>query len=427
MKILIKNGNTVTAKGIKKADILINNGIIEKIASKIDVKVDQEIDAKNKCVIPGLIDLHVHFRTPGREDKEDLISGSKAAAKGGFTTVFCMPNTEPCLDTQGSIKWIRDESDKIGVVDIFPVGAITQKREGKKLTEMGAMQEAGCFAVSDDGSSVEDSALFRRALEYAKMFNLVVIAHCEDSSLSSGGAVRESFISSKYGISSVPDIAESIRVARDISLAIYAKSRLHIAHVSSKKSLEIIKQAKKETDLITCETAPHYLSFTVDDVEKNNFDSKFKVNPPLGEKKDKEALYKAIQDGTIDCIATDHAPHTVAEKENSFEKAPFGMIGLEMAFSSMYTNLVEKGIISLEKLVELLSTNPAKCMGMKDRGKIEEKLKADIAIVDLEKSWQVKEENIVSKSKNTPFMGQTLKAVTVLTIQNGKVVYNSNK
>jgi len=310
MKILIKGAKVVNNDDIFDADILINNGKIIKVEKSISGRADKEIDACGKHVFPGFIDIHTHLRTPGREDEEDFLSGSKAAAHGGFTAVCCMPNTTPCVDNEGLIRWVIEESKKIGLIDIYPIGAITKNRKGEELSEYGAMAKAGCLALSDDGDSVENGSLLRKALEYAKMFNLLIISHCEDKSLSAGGFIRESFISSKYGMRPVSDISESAIVYRDIALARYVDARLHLAHISSKKSIEIISEAKKTFSKLSCETAPHYFTLTVEDIEKSKFHGNFRVNPPLGEKHDLEAIRKALKEGTIDCIATDHAPHS---------------------------------------------------------------------------------------------------------------------
>ncbi len=422
MKILLKNGKIVNFDESFSADILVEDSKIIRIAKDIKEKVDTVINAEGKCIFPGFIDMHTHLRTPGREDEEDLLSGSLAAAKGGFTTIFCMPNTTPAIDNYGLAEWIVKESEKIGIVDIYPVGAITLERTGKELTEFGALKKAGCLCLSDDGNSVKDTCLLRRALEYAKMFDILIISHCEDPTLS-GGAMREGFISSKYGIRGVPCISESIVVFRDIELAKYLDTRIHIAHVSSKRSVEILRRAKREGIKVSCETAPHYFILTVEDVEKNKFHSNFKVNPPLGEKEDVEEIRKALKEGVIDCIATDHAPHTKGEKELSFEEAPFGFIGLEFAFSLTYTYLVKEGILSLKDIARLMSYNPAKILGLEGKGYIEEGAYADLTIVDLDRNWYVTEENIVSKSKNTPFIGYELEGLIIYTIHKGKIVY----
>ena len=425
MKLLIKNASLVNADEIVEANLLIENGKISDIGKEIK-GADKEIDAKGQYVFPGFIDLHTHLRTPGREDEEDLLSGSTAAAKGGFTTIFCMPNTDPAIDNEGLAKWICEESRNIGLIDIYPVGAITMNRAGKELTEFGALKRAGCLALSDDGFPVDDTLILRRAYEYAKMFDLLIISHCEDSQLSRQGNMRESFISSKYGIAGIPDIAESLIVARDIELAKYLDARIHLAHISCARSLDIIKRAKKEGVKVTAETCPHYFTLTIDDIEQKGFPGNLKVNPPLGDKKDIVAIKKALGDGTIDCIATDHAPHSLAEKELPFEIAPFGFIGLELAFS--LTNLlVKEKILDLKDLTNKLSTQPAAIVGLDKYGKIALGYVADLVITDLEGKWKVEKENIVSKSKNTPFLGQELEGTIEHTIKKGKVIYSRHK
>ena len=425
MKILIKGASIVNHNEILERDILIQNSRIIRIEKGIKEKVDKEIDAKDKFVFPAFVDLHTHLRTPGREDEEDLLSGSKAAVKGGFSKIFYMPNTCPCIDNEGLVKWIIEEAEKISLVEVYPVGAITKNREGRILTEFGALKKADCLALSDDGNSISDALILKRALEYAKMFNLLIISHCEEKSLSEG-AIRESFISSKYGISAIPDIAESLMVKRDIEIAHYVEARIHLAHISTKKSIEIIREAKQKNYNLSCETAPHYFILTVEDIEKRNFDSSLKVNPPLGEREDLEEIKQALKEGIIDCIATDHAPHSVAEKELPFEDAPVGFIGLELAFSLTYSYLVKEGVIDLKGLAEKLSFNPAKIAGFKECGEIKEGFFADMVIVDLNKKWKVTQETLVSKSKNTPFLGYELEGVIEYTLRKGKIVYKSN-
>lgn len=423
MKILIREGRIVNFDAIQNADILIHNSRIIKIG-RVEEKADKEINARGKVILPGLIDMHTHLRTPGWEDREDLTTGSLAAAKGGFTTIFCMPNTSPALDNEGYLKWIIKEAERIGIVDIYPVGAITKSREGKELTEFGILKKAGCLCLSDDGDPLEDVSLLRKALEYARMFNLLIISHCEEKKLSYAGSMTESLISSKYGMEGIPSISESIGVFRDLELARYLKVKIHLAHISTKRSLEIIKKAKEEGVRVTCETAPHYFILKVEDLEKNNFHANFKVNPPLGEEEDIEAVKEAIKEGVIDCIATDHAPHSIAEKELPFTKAPFGFIGLEFAFALSYTYLVKRKIIDLKGLVEKMSYRPANILGLKDKGYIKEGAFADLAIVDLNQTWEVNKKDIVSKSKNTPFIDYTLRGLVEYTFHKGKIVYD---
>lgn len=423
MRILIKKAQIVNSDKIIEADLLIESGNITKIAKNISGGADQEINARGKYVFPGFIDLHSHLRTPGREDEEDLVSGSAAAAKGGFTTIFCMPNTHPPIDNEGLARWVVEESRRLNFIDIYPVGAITKNRAGEELTEFAALKKAGCLTLSDDGDSIASSLILRRAYEYAKMFNLLVISHCEDKQLTNNGNMRESLVSSKYGISGVPDIAESLVVARDIELAKYLDARIHLAHISSAKSIEIIKRAKKEGVKVTAETCPHYFVLTVDDIEKRNFSGNFKVNPPFGDNEDRKAIQKALAQGVIDCIATDHAPHSLDEKELPFEAAPPGVIGLELAFSLANTYLVKEKIIDLKGIADKLSAQPAAIAGLAGYGRVTLGVPADLVIADLGKTWKVEEKNIVSKSKNTPFLGQELTGVIESTIKKGKIVY----
>lgn len=424
MKLLIKNATIVNPDKIFEADILLNNSKIVKVAKDINEEADKKIDVKGKYVFPGFIDLHTHLRTPGREDEEDFVSGSRAAAHGGFTKIFCMPNTTPPIDNEGLAKWIIEESQKIGIVDIYPVGAITKNREGKELSEFGGLKSVGCLSVSDDGACLPDALILRRALEYAKMIDVLVVEHCEDVKLSGKGAMRECFISSEYGVSAIPDISESLIVARDVEMAKYLDTRIHLAHISTAKSIEIIRKAKKDGVKVTCETCPHYFSLTVEDIEDNSFDANFKVNPPLGDKADVEAVKQALADGTIDCIATDHAPHSLAEKELPFEDAPFGFIGLELAFSLAYMNLVKTGRMDLKELSKKLSYGPASVVHLKNSGKIEEGFEASLCVIDLSACWQVTKDTLVSKSKNTPFMGKQMEGKVIYTVHKSNIVYS---
>ncbi len=423
MRILIKEAQIVNYDKIIEADLLIENSKITRIAKNISGKADKEIDAKGKYVFPGFIDLHTHLRAPGREDEEDLESGSLAAAKGGFTTIFCMPNTNPPIDNEGLARWIIEESRRIGLIDIYPIGAITKGRAGCELTEFAALKRSGCLALSDDGDSVANSLVLRRAYEYAKMYDLLLISHCEDKQLADNGSMRESFISSKYGIAGIPDIAESLVVARNITLAKYLDARIHLAHISSAKSVEIIKRAKKEGVKVTAETCPHYFSLTIKDIEEQDFPGNLKVNPPLGDQRDLKAIRKALAEGVIDCIATDHAPHSPAEKELPFEAAPFGFIGLELAFSLTNTYLVKEKVFDLKEMANKLSKRPAAIAGLDKCGEITQGYPADLVIVDLSRKWKVEEKNIVSKSKNTPFLGRELEGAIEYTLKKGKVVY----
>jgi len=427
VSLLIKNAQIVNATGIAHGDILIEGGTIVKITKNIKARdADKIFDAQNKHVLPGLIDMHTHLRSPGREDEETIESGSHAAAKGGVTTLLCMPNTELPLDTQQRVSWVRETALSIGVADVYPVGCITKERKGKELTEFGHLKEAGAIALSDDGSPVENSLVLRRAMEFASAYNLLIISHCEDLSLATGGILREGKTSSILGLQGIPAIAESIIVAREIELARYLNTRIHLAHISCKRSVDLIRRAKRDGVKVTSETCPHYFSLTVEAWEER-YNALLKVNPPLPEKEDIAAIKKALDEGTIDVIASDHAPHTKEEKSADLSEAPFGMIGLELLFPLSYTFLVEKGKFSLRELVKLLCAHPAQVLGFTDRGSIKEGKRADLTVVDPQASFVVRENEIASLSKNTPFLGTELKGKVLATIFGGKIVYNSFK
>lgn len=407
MSILIKGGYIVDPGNRREghSDILIEKGKIVSIDKELKVSADKLIDARNKFIFPGLIDMHCHLREPGREDEETLLSGARAGIKGGFTALCCMPNTEPAIDNQGVVEYIYTESRKINLIDIYPVGAITKRREGKELTEIGSLKKAGVVAISDDGNCVMDSEIMRRAMEYSKMFDLLIISHCEDKNLSQDGLVNEGYVSSLLGLKGIPREAEIIMVARDIELARLTKSRLHIAHVSCKESVALVRKAKQEGIKVTCETCPHYFSLTEENVL--GYNTNCKVNPPLRTAKDIEAIKEGLKDGTIDVIATDHAPHADFEKDVEFDRASFGIIGLETALGIALKELIETKTISISQLVEKMSVMPAKILGL-NKGRLSIGEDADLIILDLNKSWVVEKEKIISKSKNSPYLNWTL-------------------
>ena len=423
MSLLIKNAMIVNSsnKSSSEQDILIEKGAIVKIGKSIKSDGSKVIDAKGKYVLPGLIDLHVHLREPGREDKETIESGSKAAAKGGFTTVVCMPNTSPVIDNCMIVEAISKESKRLGLINIIPAGAITKGQKGEELTDMFELKKAGCLAVTEDGNSVSNSRVMRFAMEYAKMVGLVVMDHCQDHDLLGDGVVNEGDVSTELGLKGDPGISETIVVARDIELARYLDSSIHLQHISLARSVDLIRTAKKEGIKVTAEVCPHHFSLTEEAVRL--FDTSAKVNPPLRAKEDVAAIKKAIKDGTIDCIATDHAPHTYEDKEADFDHAPFGMIGLETAVGLVVTELVSQKVISWPQMVEKMSTVPACILGLENKGKVEEGADADIVIIDPDAEWEFKKEEIVSKSKNSPFIGRKLIGLVETTICGGKVVY----
>lgn len=423
MSLLIKNAKIVNADKIftQLQDILIDKGTIVKTGRDIPANGAKVIDAAGKLIMPGLIDMHIHLREPGREDKETIETGSKAAAKGGFTTVLCMPNTTPVIDNAMIVEAILKEAKRVGLVNVIPVGAITRGQNGEELTDMFELKQAGCMAFSDDGKTVGNSRLMRLAMEYAKMTGLFLIEHCQDPALWNKGVMNEGDVSTMLGLKGDPGISETIIVGRDIELALYLKARIHMAHMSLKRSVELIRFAKSQGIQVTAEACPHH--FTLTDEAVKTFDTNTKVNPPLRTREDVDAIKQGLKDGTIDCIVTDHAPHTAEEKEMDYDHAPYGMIGLETAVGLTITELVEKGILSWTQMADRMSAAPARIVGLNNKGTIKEGADADITIIDPEKVWEVRKEDIVSKSKNSPFIGRKLQGAVVATIYGGKVTY----
>jgi len=423
MGLLIKNAIIVNADkmGDKPQDILCEGGKITKITSGIPSGSHEIIDATGKKVLPGLIDMHTHLRQPGYEDKETIETGSRAAVKGGFTSIMCMPNTNPVIDNAMVVEFIIREAMRVGLCNVYPVGAITKGQQDGELTDMAELKTAGCLAFSDDGKSVLNSRLFRLALEYAKMLDVLLIEHCQDPLLSAGGVMNEGVVSTRIGLKGDPGIAETVTVARDIEIARYLNARVHLAHMSLKRSCELIRFAKSQGILVTAEACPHH--FTLTDEACACFDTSTKVNPPLRSQEDVEAIKQAIADGTIDCIVTDHAPHTKEDKEVGFDGAPFGLIGLETSLGLVMTELVHAGFIDLPKMVDKMSSAPARIVGLANKGAIKGGFDADITIIDPDREWTVTEEGFVSKSKNSPFIGRTLKGRVEHTICGGKLVY----
>ncbi len=424
MKLLIKDGIVLDpSKNLhQQLDILIENSKIVKIAKKI-VSKDKilTINAKNYIVCPGLIDIHTHLREPGNEEEETIATGTKSAAAGGFTTIFCMPNTNPPIDNQATVELVMLKAKNEGIINVLPVGCVTKQRKGEELTEIGELKNAGVVAISDDGSPVKNSKIMRRALEYTKMFDLVIISHCEDTDLSKNGTVNEGKVSTLLGLRGIPKQAEEIMVIRDIILASLTQSKLHITHVSTKGSIDFIRQAKKNGINITCDVTPHHFVLTEDKLLEHPYDTNLKMNPPLRTQEDVDAIIDAIKDDVIDCIASDHAPHTIEEKSKEFDSAPFGIIGLETVLPLCITYLYHKHKLPLIKIIEKLTTNPAKIFGLKTKGKLEVGFDADITIFSLDEEFVVK--NFYSKSTNSPFIGWKLKGKIKYTICNGKIVF----
>src|SRR6266567_3906340 len=421
MNLLIKGGRVIDpSQGIDDTlDILVAEGKIKEVGKGLKAAGAETVDAKGMLVVPGLIDMHVHLRDPGLEYKEDIASGTRAAAAGGFTSIACMPNSKPVNDNKTVTAYILDKARTEGAVNVFPIGAITQGSKGEALAEMGELKEAGCVAVSDDGHPVANAELMRRALEYARGMGIMVISHAEEKALVGDGVMNEGFTSTELGLKGIPRVAEDIATARDIFLAEYTASPVHIAHVSTEGSVRIVREAKARGVKVTCETAPHYFSLTDDAVR--GYDTNAKMNPPLREAADVDAIKAGLADGTIDAIATDHAPHHLDEKESEFNLALNGIIGLETSLS-LSLKLVEEGVLDLGTLIGKMSCNPAKILGI-ERGTLNVGAAADITVIDPDREWVVTEEGLASKSKNSPWLGEKMKGCAAYTIVCGKIVF----
>ncbi len=419
MNYLIKNGRVIDpANSVDDfLDVLISDGKIARVAKKIDDAAAEVIDAKGKIAAPGFVDMHVHLREPGREDEETVRAGTRAAVKGGFTTIVCMPNTEPAIDNPEIIRALKEIIKKDALAEVLITGAITVNRDGEKITDFKAMKKEGAVAVSDDGSPVDREKVMLDALEEAKKSRLLLISHCEDRTISGRGVINQGFISTKMGLRGMPKRSEYERIERDIELAAKASSAIHIAHVSCKESVDIIRKAKKKGVNVTAETAPHYFALTEECCV--TYDTNTKMNPPLRAKEDAAAVKEGLRDGTIDAIATDHAPHTDSEKDVEFDFAPFGIIGLETALSLAIMELIDKKVLSWPELICKMSVNPSKILGI-DRGALKEKSAANIVIIDPEEKYVYKKESRKSKSGNSPFVGWELKGRARYVLIGGK-------
>lgn len=419
MSILIKNIRAIDPrhKLDKEVDVLIEKGKIAKIGTNISAEAKERIDGKGLCLLPGLIDLHVHFREPGFELKETVETGSKAALHGGFVAAVTMPNTKPACDNRDVVEGIVKRAKEAGF-QVFPCGTLTKGREGKEISEMSDLKDGGCVAVSDDGNAIENSLVSRRAMEYASMLGLLVISHSEEEALSKHGVMNESAVSTRLGLKGIPREAEDIAVFRDIEIATLAGARIHIAHISTKGAVELVKNAKKKGLPVTCEVTPHHFALTEDAVE--NYDTNFKMNPPLRTKEDVEAMKEGLKDRTIDIISTDHAPHMEEEKSGEFIKAPFGVVGLETSLGVALTELYQTKVLDLNGVIEKMAAGPAEILGLKNFNEIKEGSEANLTIVDLEKEWIVDTKEFKSKGKNTCFKGRKLKGKAVGTVCRGK-------
>lgn len=425
MTILIKNGRLINpSENLDKVmDIFVEDGIIKEKAESIEKQADTVIDAAGCYVMPGLIDLHVHFRDPGLTYKEDIETGSKAAAKGGFTTVCCMPNTKPVVDNVETVKYIIEKGEKTGLTNVLPVGAVTKNMAGVEITDVEELKKAGICAISEDGKSVMNSGVYRKAMKNAAKANVPVLAHCEDINLVEGGVINLGDKSSELGVKGISNAVEDVIAMRDIMLAKETGATLHLCHCSTKDSVEMVKRAKKEGIKVTAEVCPHHFSMCSDDITSN--DGNFKMNPPLRAREDMEALIKGLQDDIMDVISTDHAPHSAEEKAKDLEHAPFGIVGLETSVALTVTNLVKKGYLTPMQMAAKMSYNPAKVLGI-PKGTLDEGKIADITIIDPNKEYTIDVNTFESKGKNTPFDGYKVSGEVEYTILNGKVVY-SNK
>ena len=422
MRILLKNGRLIDykTKNDEVTDILINDNIIEKIAKKIDEKVDETIDCTNLNIIPGMIDMHCHLREPGFEYKETIETGAKSAVCGGFTTICPMPNTKPTPDSAIILQKIIEEGKRVNLCNILPFASVSKGEKGEELVNFDELKKVGAIGFSDDGMPVVNSRMMREAMIKADSLGSFVSSHCEEKSVSSG-AINAGKVADSLGVEGVLPEAEEIMAAREIVISETNNVRGHICHISTKTSKNMIRDAKKRGAKITCETCPHYFTFTVDEVLKSGANAK--MNPPLREEKDRQAIIEGLKEGTIDAIITDHAPHSEEEKNKDLSKAPNGIIGFETALSAEIMNLVDTGDLSYLDLVRVTSYNPAKLLKI-DRGTIEEGKIADITIFDPNERYTYTKDMIVSKSKNSPFIGKELKGKVKYTIVNGKIVYS---
>lgn len=421
MKTLLKNGTLIDYKTNinEKFDILIKDDIIEKIEKNIDETVDKVIDCTNLNIIPGMIDIHCHLREPGFEYKETIETGAKSAVSGGFTTICPMPNTKPTPDSTIILQKIINEAKRVNLCNILPYASVTKGEKGEELVDFEVLKKAGAIAFSDDGIPVVNSRIMRQAIISADKLGTFVSSHCEEKSVSSG-AINAGSVAEELGVEGVLPEAEEIMAAREIVISETNNVRAHICHISTKTSKNMIRDAKKRGVKVTCETCPHYFSFTVDEVKKSGTNAK--MNPPLREEKDRQAIIEGLKEGTIDCIITDHAPHSEEEKKNELSKAPNGIIGFETALPAEIMNLVDTGDLTYLDLVRLTSYNPAQLLKI-DRGSIEVGKVADVTIFDPNEQYVYTKDMIVSKSKNSPFIGKTLKGRNKYTIVSGKVVY----
>lgn len=425
MKYLFKNGVILQENGeFLKRDVLVVNGKISVIAETI---IDQEatiIELEGKLLSPGFIDVHVHLREPGGEHKETIETGTKAAARGGFTTIAAMPNTRPVPDTIEHLQSLNKKIEDTALVNVLPYASITIRQAGEEQTDFEALKNNGAFAFTDDGVGVQSAEMMYKAMQKAAELNVSIVAHCEENTLIQKGCVHEGNFSKENGLNGIPSICESVQIARDVLLAEATGCHYHVCHISTKESVRVVRDAKKAGINVTAEVSPHHLILCEDDIP--GLDTNFKMNPPLRGSSDRESLIEALLDGTIDMIATDHAPHTAEEKAQGMQLAPFGIVGLETAFPLLNTHFVQTGKMSLKQLIDFMTVKPAEVFNIK-RGKIEVGAVADLTVIDLELQEEIDSATFLSKGKNTPFDGWKCKGWPVMTMVNGKLVYESGE
>ncbi|WCK53055.1 dihydroorotase [Aneurinibacillus sp. Ricciae_BoGa-3] len=423
MGILLRDGFILVNGEQVKRDLLIDGKVIREITEGITPHGHTVIEADGKLISPGFIDMHVHLREPGFEAKETIETGTAAAARGGFTTVACMPNTRPVIDTPETVKHIAVKAKQAGNARVLQIGAITVRELGEELTDMAALKEAGVIAVSDDGVGIQSSRMMKEAMIKANQLGLPVVAHCEDDSLAEGGCVHEGDFSRKMGLRGIPSEAESIQIARDILLAEATGAHYHVCHISTAESVRLVREAKQRGARVTAEVCPHHLLLCDEDIPGD--DANYKMNPPLRSSRDRDALIEGLKDGSIDMIVTDHAPHTEEEKARGMALAPFGIVGLETAFPLIYTQLVETGILDLNEAIDRMTRVPAEVFGL-PYGEIKEGALADLTLVDLASVREVNPEQFASKGRNTPFAGWKLRGWPILTMLEGKITWHDN-
>ena len=437
--LLIRNGRVLDpGRGVDlTGDVLIRDGRVAGVGPSLSVDGADVLDATGLVIAPGFVDIHTHLRDPGFEYKETIATGTQAAARGGFTTVCCMPNTEPAIDTQSTVEYILRTAETSGVVRVLPIGCVSRGRAGRELAELAELAEAGCVAFSDDGAPVADGKLLRHALEYARISGLPVIDHCEDPAISGAGVMHEGWVATRLGLRGQPAAAEEAFVARDIAVAAQTRAPVHLAHISTRAAVDLIRRAKERGLPVTAEVTPHHLTlthhavaFSSNGTDELQYDTNAKVNPPLRSREDVAACIEGLRDGVIDCIATDHAPHAEYEKAVEFDQAPFGMSGLETAFGLCMT-LVEAGAIDLTTLIERLTAGPARALGLERSvpglGSLGEGAPGDVVLLDPEAEWTVEPERFASKGRNTPLAGRTLRGTIVATVYGGRVVRAEEK